>query len=133
MGKILVLLFLTSCAIKHHVQVGDIDRVPGKSLKPFKILLSETGVNLKQAAQLMSAVTRDNQRAEKVQEIISMFQMGPRTGNHVFDEKYADIVPKLVLKECPTGKVTGLLMIRETNKYPVVSGEIVKITGYCVR
>ncbi len=126
-------ILLSSCAIKHHVQVGDIERVPGKKLVPFKLLVSQTGVNLKEGASIISGITRDNGRASQAAEIISLFQMGPRTGQLVFNEKYADVVPKLITAKCPSGKVTGLLMLRETNKYPVVSGEIIKITGYCVK
>ena len=124
---------LSSCATKHHVQLGDIERVPGKKLVPFTVLLSQTGVNIKEAASIVSGVTRDNGRAQEIASIISLFQMGPRTGQMVFNEKYADAVPKLITAKCSSGKVTGLLMIRETNKYPVVSGEIIKITGFCVK
>lgn len=132
MTKVLALLLLASCAIKHHVQVGDIERKPGKKLKPFEVLISETGVNIEEAGKVISALTKDNDRASEIAKTVAMFQMGPRTGNHVFNEKYADVVPELILKKCPSGKVTGLLMIRETNKYPVVSGEIIKVTGYCL-
>lgn len=132
MTKIFLLFLLLSCAIKHHVQVGDIERLPEKKLKPFQVIISETGVNLKESAKVVGAVTKDNGRAEEIQNIISLFQMGPRTGNSVYNEKYADAIGNLILKKCPSGKVTGLLMVRETNKYPVVSGEIVKIDGYCI-
>ena len=94
--RYLLLIILSSCAIKHHVQMGDIDRPVDKKLQPFDIKVSETGVNLKQASEIVSSVTKDNKRAEKIQEIISLFQMGPRTGNLIFNEKYADIIPKLV-------------------------------------
>ena len=117
---------------KHHVQVGDIERQKDQTLTPFDIKLSETGVNLKEAGKLISAVGNDGGQAKKIANIISMFQMGPRTGNHVFNDKYADVFPELILTKCPSGKVTGLMMIRETNKYPVVSGEIVRVTGYCI-
>lgn len=131
--KLLILILLSSCAIKHHVQVGDIERQKGETLTPFDIKLSETGVNLKEAGKLISAVGNDGGQAKKIANIISMFQMGPRTGNHVFNDKYADVFPELILTKCPSGKVTGLMMIRETNKYPVVSGEIVRVTGYCIK
>lgn len=124
-------ILLSSCAIRHHVQVGDIVRSGKGKLVPFDIKLSETGVNVKQAGDLLSAATKDNDRAKKLAEIIALFQMGPKTGNPVFNEKYADAVPKAILGKCPSGKVTGLLMIRESAKYPVVSGEIVRVTGYC--
>lgn len=130
---IAVFILLSSCAIKHHVQLGDIERVPGKKLVPFNLLLSQTGVNIDEAAGIISGVTRDNGRAKDIAAIISLFQMGPRTGELVFNEKYADAVPKLITAKCPSAKVTGLTMVRETNKYPVVSGEIIKITGFCVK
>ena len=133
MKLLALVLLLSSCAIKHHVQVSDIERIPGKKAVPSTVLISETGVNLKEAANLTSAVTKDNGRAQKIQEIIGMFQMGPRTGNPIYNEKYADIIPELLLKECPSGHVTGLMTIRETAKYPVVSGEIVKIKGQCFK
>jgi hypothetical protein len=129
---LILIIIISSCAIKHHVQVGEIKRKPGKKLIPFEVLLSETGVNIEEAADLISAVTKDQGRAQEIADIISMFQVGPRTGNHVFNEKYADVIPKLIMKKCPSGNVTGLLMIRESNKYPVVSGEIVKVKGYCL-
>ena len=132
MIKVLSMLLLASCAIKHHVQISDIERRPGKKLEPFEVLISETGVNIEEAGKIISDLTKDNDRANEIAKTIAMFQMGPRTGNHVFNEKYADVIPELVLKKCPSGKVTGLLMIRETNKYPVVSGEIIKVTGYCL-
>ncbi|MBD65906.1 MAG: hypothetical protein CME62_11910 [Halobacteriovoraceae bacterium] len=131
--KFLIFILVSSCAIKHHVQVGDIAPMDSEKSKPFEVLLSETGVNLEQASDLITAATKDGGRAQEVQNIISMFQVGPRTGNPVFNEKYADVLPELILKECPSGKVTGLLMIRETNSYPVVSGEIVKVRGYCLQ
>ena len=132
MLRILIIsIILSSCAISHHVQVGDIVRTGKGKLTPFDIKLSQTGVNIKEAANVVSAVTKDNNRAQKIAEIIALFQMGPKTGNPVFNEKYADQVPKVILEKCPSGKVTGLLMIRETAKYPVVSGEIVRVTGYC--
>ena len=128
-----IMMIISSCAIKHHIQVGDIERVPGKKLIPFKVLLSETGVNIKEAGKLISAVTNDQNRGEKIAQIISLFQMGPRTGNLIYNEKYADVLPELILTKCPSGKITGLTMVRESNKYPVVSGEIIKLTGFCVK
>lgn len=125
-------ILINACAIKHHVQLSDIQRVKGKKLTPFKVMVNETGVDVEQAGNLISGITRDNEVAKNIASILAMFQMGPRTGYPVFNEQYADSIPLLVLKECPSGRVTGLLMIRETNKYPVISGEIVKITGYCI-
>ena len=132
MKLFIMLALFSSCAIRHHVQVGELDRPNGKKLTPFEVLISETGFNVQEAGELMSAITKDQGRSEEISNIIAMFQVGPTTGKQVYNEKYADILPELVLKKCPSGKVTGLLMVRESNQYPVVSGEIVKITGYCI-
>lgn len=132
MFKILFIsLALSSCAISHHVQVGDIQRDGNGKLTPFDVMVSETGVNIKEIGNVTSAITKDDDRAKKFAQIIALFQMGPKTGNPVFNDKYADTIPKLIIEKCPSAKVTGLVMIRETAKYPLVSGEIIRVTGYC--
>lgn len=125
---------LVGCAFMHHTQLGDIDSKIVSKGRKFEILLSETGVNLQEAAAIGSALTRHQKTSESIGNvgaIIGLFQMGPRTGNPVYDDKYADKLFDLLQKEC-RGTVTGLMSIRETAKYPVVSGEIVKIVGYCL-
>lgn len=125
-------MVLSSCAFLHHTQIGEIDnRTEGE---PFEILASETGINLKEAKSLLQAVTSSkttSQHIGQASEIIGAFQMGPRTGNLIFDDSYSDIILEAIIRKCPNGKISGLNSIRESNKYPVVSGEIVKITGYC--
>ena len=63
-------------------------------------------------------------------DIIAL-QTGPKTGKPVFTEKYSDKIIHELRTECPSGRITGLTMVRETAEYPVVSGEIVKVVGYC--
>lgn len=125
---------LSGCAVLHHAQIGEIDAT--RKAERFEVVVSETGVNLDEAAGILKSATRSKQAQKdisQVQNIIGMFQMGPRTGNMVFDDSYADAITSAVVSQCPGGKITGLVSIRETNKYPVVSGEIVKITGYCIK
>ena len=63
-----------------------------------------------------------------------MFQMGPRTGNPVYNERYAEDLLFLIKQKCPNGRVSGLTITREqSERYPVISGEIVKVTGHCLR
>jgi hypothetical protein len=127
-------LLLSGCAIMHHTQVGEIDSQAVLKGRRFEILISETGVNFDEAARVGKALTQHQQTRDDiggVAGIISLFQMGPRTGNQVFSPMYADKAFDLLRKECPRGVVSGLVSIRETAKYPVVSGEIVKIIGYC--
>ena len=76
---------------------------------------------------------RASKQVGAVQDIVKMFQMGPRTGNPVFDDAYSDRLITLLQRQCPSGRISGLISIREAAKYPVVSGELVKLVGYCLR
>lgn len=127
-------LLLASCAQLHHVQIGEIESHPAYVAKPFDIKISETGVNIGEAAHISKAFLdeKGKERAESIAAIIGLFQMGPRTGNPVYVKGYAKNLIQLIYEKCPSGRVTGLMSIRETRKYPVVSGEIVKVTGYCL-
>lgn len=121
---------LTGCAVLHHVQLGDIDDRSRGKLIDLKV--SETGINLKEAAAIAKYAMRSKAREiSAVENIVSAFQMGPRTGNMVFDEKYADQLVELLSATCASGKITNLMTVRESAKYPVVSGEIIKIKGTC--
>lgn len=127
-------LLCSGCAFMHHTQIGDVDSDIVLKGQKFEILLSETGVNIKEAANIGKAMTRHKgtqNQIQQIQQIISMFQMGPRTGNMVFSEDYADSVFQHIRTKCPSGKISGLMSIRESAKYPVVSGEIIKVIGYC--
>jgi hypothetical protein len=133
-GLVFVSIFLSACAQLHHVQYGEIVSHPDYVQKPFEVLMSETGVNiqeLKEASKLFMN-ERSGQAAEDLAGIIGLFQMGPRTGNPVYVKDYAKNLIQVIYEKCPSGKVTGLASIRETRKYPVVSGEIVKVTGFCL-
>lgn len=125
---------VSSCAILHHVQLGQIDNRNQDVAIPFEILVSETGINTKEIGQIArSTNSRGGDGLGKAADIIGLFQFGPRTGNIVYNEHYAERVVYEIYQRCPSGKVTGLMSIREMRKYPVVSGEIVKVTGYCLK
>ena len=128
-------LLLTSCAVLHHVQVGDVKDDEKFTLRPFELKVSETGVDFEEAGKITKAFT-GSKAAKKdidgVTDIIQLFQQGPRTGVPVFSETYAQNIIHDLYRECPTGKITGIVSIREMRKYPVISGEIVKIKGYCM-
>ncbi len=131
--SLLSLLFF-SCAQLHHVQIGEIVSHPDYVQKPFDIKISETGINIGEAKDISKIfMNKDQQKdADKVAGIIGLFQMGPRTGNPVYVKDYAKNLLQVLYEKCPSGKITGLMSVRETRKYPVVSGEIVKVTGYCL-
>jgi hypothetical protein len=123
----------SACAQLHHVQVGEIHSHPGYIHKPFDIKFSEVGINLKEAGQTADLLRgSQNKEAENIAGIIGLFQMGPRTGNPVYSKDYAKNLIQVIYEKCPSGMVTGLVSVRETRKYPVISGEIVKLTGLCL-
>lgn len=126
----------SGCAYLHRVQIGEVDAEIVESGEKFEIVVSELGFNLDEAGAVAKALTQDAQTREQIssaQAIISLFQMGPRTGNTILDPTYADRVYDVVKTKCPSGKLSGLMSVRETAKYPVVSGEIVKVVGFCQR
>ena len=128
-------VFICGCAQLYHVQVGSIDNRPNNVLIPFEIKVSETGVDVRQITAIQRTFFRSRQ-ANQVGDlagIISLFQMGPRTGYPVFTDRYADHILYQMSRACPTGRITGVTSIREQRKYPLVSGEIVKIEGYCIK
>lgn len=125
---------LSGCAFLHHAQVGQVDGRKEAAAIPFEIKVSEMGVSLNDAEAISrSANTRAGDQLGDAAAILSLFQMGPRTGAPVYDQRYAEKIIYQIHEKCPSGRVTGLMSIREMRKYPVISGEIVKITGYCLR
>ena len=130
---LLVLLAGTvSCARLHHAQVGEIDSSAVLEGNRFEIIISESGLNLDDAAEVAKLFAgSQSKEVDTIRDIIKLFQMGPSTGNPVFEEQYADVLFDVLNAECPDGQITGLVSIRESADYPVVSGEIIKLVGYC--
>ena len=131
---LLLLAILPACAVLHHVQVSDMDQRGGSGGYPIEIKVSQLGINVDQAGDLIASMSRSaksKENAEKMARYIGMFQQGPSTGNKVFSENYAEDLIVRLHQECPSGRLTGLMSIRESKVYPVISEEIVKITGYC--
>lgn len=123
---------LSGCTVLHHVQVGQIDNRQPETLVPFTILMSETGVSTEEIGKIAKATNSyGGDNASAVADIVGMFQVGPRTGNPIYNPKYAEKLIYEIYQKCPSGRVTSLMSIREMKKYPVISGEIVKVTGYC--
>lgn len=128
-----VLMFMVSgCAILHHVQVGTIDNRDSQVQIPFEILMSEVGVSTQEiGAAGKLANSKGGDQVADAAAILSLFQMGPRTGNLTYNQRYAEKLVYEIYQKCPSGNVTGLMSIREMRKYPAISGEIVKVTGFC--
>lgn len=124
---------LPSCAVLHHVQIGDIDSRQGYKREAIDIKVSENGVNLKELEAISRSFnSKSGDQANDALAFVQLFQMGPRTGNPVYDPSYARNLREMIEAACPNGNVSHLRMVRENRKYPVVSGEIVKVEGYCL-
>lgn len=125
-------MMLYGCAFVHHVQVGQIDNRNSEALIPFEIMMSEVGISTEEIGAMAKA-TKSNggDKVSDLAAIISLFQFGPRTGNITYNQNYAERMVYEIYQKCPSGKVTGLMSIREMKKYPAISGEIVKVSGYC--
>lgn len=127
-------LSLSGCAVLHHVQVGDVDSRQNYAWIPFDVMVSETGVSAEEIGKLARATeTQAGRDAGGIADAVAMFQIGPRTGKPVYNERYAERLIYLIHEKCPSGRVTGLMSVREMKNYPAISGEIVKVTGYCLR
>lgn len=125
----------TGCAQLHQVQIGEVDAQAIERGRRFEIKISELGLDVEQAAEVASLALsgmRGSERLGEAGELVKLFQMGPKTGNPVFHVDYSDRLFELLQAECPRGRITGLTSVRESANYPVVSGEIVKVVGYCV-
>lgn len=124
---------LTACARLDHVQIGEIDQSQG-SLTPFNVQVSEFGFEAAAAAEIGRVATKGqaSQQFQQIRDILALMNMGPRTGNPVYDDEYANKIMSYIYAECPSGKLTGLASVREAKSFGPVSGEIVRISGYCI-
>lgn len=131
---LLLMLQLSGCTVLHKAQIGEID-MRGPSVTPIDIKVSEMGFSVREAGRLGSALAGNKKSSDSIKKIanlVAMFQMGPVTGKPVYNESYARNIRNQIIQSCPSGHITGLSSVRETNSYPVLSGEIVRITGYCI-
>mgnify|MGYP000110705672 CR=1 FL=1 len=130
-----VVVYLSSCAYLHHVQVGEIDNTGDNDLIPFEIKVSEFGIDLNDAKSTSKILmnSKNSKQADDILTTLQYFQMGPKTGAPVFSVSYVNHLENKIRESCPSGRVTGIMSIREARQYPVIKGEIVKIKGYCLR
>jgi len=119
-----------ACATLHHAQLDEIDARRGR-LQPFELHVSETGVSVRAIGAIASAATRSHGPSQ-IASIVALFQFGPKTGEVVYSDTFADNVAEQVLTECPSGRVTGVMSVRESTSYYAVSGEYVTVRGFCI-
>jgi hypothetical protein len=125
---------LTSCAYLYHIQIGDIDDRNIISKQYFEIKTNEFGLNLDETSKIIKifASKAGRKKADKIKGIIALTQIGPKTGNPIYNEDYGKNILSLLKQKCPNGIISQLTSIREHRNYIAISGEIIKITGYCL-
>ena len=74
---------------------------------------------------------QDRDAVGLITAIIELTQQGPRTGEPVVNPRFADRLYREILERCASADVSGLMTVRETADYPGLTGEIVKVVGYC--
>jgi len=125
---------LVGCASMHNQQIADIDSTRG-ALSPFQIQVNATGVSVHDGAAVARTLAPNEASRKQVswiETILALTQMGPQTGEPTFSDDWADGLVTRILKRCPSGQITGLTTRREAMKYPVISGELVTVKGYCI-
>jgi hypothetical protein len=130
--SLLVALLLPGCATAdlHHFTIDEIDASHGH-LVPFELRASTIGINTEEAGRRASEIS-GNRQYKKAANTVELFQMGPHTGNTIYDERFADGLASQIRAYCPSGRVTGLVSERESATYDVVSDEYVTIRGFCI-
>jgi len=131
---LLAVIAMAGCARLDSVQIGSIDQTQG-DLTPISVRFSETGFDAAAAAEI-GRIASDGQTAENFEDlrtILALMNMGPRTGNPVYDDTYAEKLLAYLRNECRSGKITGIRAIREAKAAGPVSGEIVGVDAFCIR
>lgn len=133
--SIICIAIASGCAVLHNVQIGEIESSTELVSVPFEIKVSEFGVDLNDV-KATGRILMDKNSSDQANDALSAiqyFQMGPHTGAGVYSIAYVDHLENRVREQCPSGRITGLMSIRETAQYPIVKGEIVKIKGFCLK
>lgn len=133
-GILLVaVIAMVGCARLDRVQIGSIDQTQGP-LTPISVRLSETGFEAAAVAETGRRLTdgQASENLEALRTILAISNMGPRTGNPVYTDAYAERLLEYLRGECASGQVTGVRSIREAKGFGPVTGEIVGVDAYCI-
>lgn len=127
-------LICSGCARLDHFQISDIDQTHGR-LTPVSIKVSDTGFDAAATAGIASEVATSESAQDSLGDlaaILALVNMGPRTGNPVYNDHYAEQLLMQLKQQCSSGNITGIRSVREATSYGPVSGEIVRIDADCI-
>jgi hypothetical protein len=130
----MALSLMTGCAVLHSVQLGEIDSSVVLEGRRFEIKVNELGFDVEQVLAVAEAIATQSDGSDSIlADIYALSNMGPRTGTPVYNPEYSDGIIDSLRKECPSGQISGLMSIRESIDFDVISGEFVKLVGYCAK
>lgn len=130
----LLILFSSACARLDYVQISDIDQSQGP-LKPISVKVSNTGVDAAGIVDISRDLTRSLSAKEDLADlglILTLINMGPSTGNPVYNDRYAEDILVLLRQQCPSHNITSIRNVREAVAYGPISGEVVRIDADCI-
>ena len=129
-----LILMCSGCARLDHVQISDIDQSQGR-LKPISVSISNTGFDAAETVGIASELTQSDSAKESLGDlaaILALINMGPSTGNPVYNDSYAENILLQLHQQCSSGRLTAIRNVREALSYGPVSGEIVRIDADCI-
>lgn len=129
-----VILLCSGCARLDHFQIGDIDQSQGR-LQAVSVKVSETGFDAAATAEIASVVASSDSAKDSLGDlaaVLALINMGPTTGNPVYNDRYAEQLLRQLQQQCSSGNITAIRSVREATSYGPVSGEIVRIDADCI-
>ncbi len=129
-----LILICTGCARLDHVQISDIDQSQGH-LKPISVQISNTGFNAAETVAIAGELASSDSAKENLGDLaalLALINMGPTTGNPVYNDRYAENILQQLHQQCSSGNITAIRNVREALSYGPVSGEIVRIDADCI-
>ena len=120
------------CSTVHHAQFGDIDRREGYIRERFEIKVNEEAIEIKNANLAARSYTpQGTSETNDIAKLFTIVQMGPRSGWATLSSSYGRDLYTIIRKACVRGWPTDLVIERESNSYPGINGEIIRILGEC--
>jgi len=128
LGTVSCVVTFSGCMTLHRTSIGDI----ASGGRKFEIEITDIGINLESTSKAIGRATKKSKQVGQVQNMIGLFQWGPRTGNPVYNIGTWSKLGEKILEQCPSGNVHSLVSNREFRNFHYGSMEGVRVTGYCM-
>ncbi|MBK6686899.1 MAG: hypothetical protein IPG45_20700 [Deltaproteobacteria bacterium] len=128
---------VSGCAVMHRTTIGERFNDADTANTDVDVITSAIGVDTQGLSELSQDSLRSSggssgqQLAGIVAFVTWATSQSPRTGEPTATDDWAEAnIPRL-REQCVGGTLTGLQVVRESARYPYVSGEIVRVKGQC--